>query len=322
MLPSEALDILGLRAGATPVEVKEAYRDLVKVWHPDRFGSDARLRQKAEERVKQINDAYRVLQSRSMTDVDEIGSASRVAHHNVPSPASSRSVPIRQHGRAKSYKHVLGVGRIYFVGVVALFLIAYVVFKHAVMNFAPSPALTVEVKHQAVNQVASTQRPAEVVAGKLVEPKDSSSSNHSSLAQFHVRSLSDKETAQLETACSKQKELEDQTAYQTCLSEEVNKITGASEPDLSALSGSERESIESACSKDKHLHGLSAYNRCLAAQVAELAAEPARPDLSALSEADRNSIEAACKKAKYQQGPSAYNRCRAGFAKALTESRK
>jgi hypothetical protein len=43
----EALKILGLEQGATPDEIKQAYRDLVKVWHPDRFGSDVRLRSKA-----------------------------------------------------------------------------------------------------------------------------------------------------------------------------------------------------------------------------------------------------------------------------------
>src|SRR5882757_7496603 len=63
LLAKEALDVLALRPGATSVEIKEAYRDLVKVWHPDRFGSDAGLRQKAEERLKQINQAYAVLQS-------------------------------------------------------------------------------------------------------------------------------------------------------------------------------------------------------------------------------------------------------------------
>lgn len=30
-------EILELEPGASPEEVKRAYRDLVKVWHPDRF---------------------------------------------------------------------------------------------------------------------------------------------------------------------------------------------------------------------------------------------------------------------------------------------
>ena len=50
---------LGVRNYATPEEVKQAYRDLTKVWHPDRFDDgDTRLKQKAEEQLKVINDAY------------------------------------------------------------------------------------------------------------------------------------------------------------------------------------------------------------------------------------------------------------------------
>jgi DnaJ-domain-containing protein 1 len=51
--------VLGLCGNATEAEVKQAYRDLVKVWHPDRFSeNDERLRRKAGERLREINEAY------------------------------------------------------------------------------------------------------------------------------------------------------------------------------------------------------------------------------------------------------------------------
>ena len=50
--------ILEIHANATEQEVKQAYRDLVKVWHPDRFTHDIKLQNKAEEKLKEINDAY------------------------------------------------------------------------------------------------------------------------------------------------------------------------------------------------------------------------------------------------------------------------
>ena len=53
--------VLGLEPGASAEEVKEAYRDLSKVWHPDRFHDQPRLRQKGERKMKEINEAYRVL---------------------------------------------------------------------------------------------------------------------------------------------------------------------------------------------------------------------------------------------------------------------
>ena len=55
--------MLGLGAGASEQEIKAAYRDLAKVWHPDRFSHDPRLQQKAQEQLKEINEAYRRLVS-------------------------------------------------------------------------------------------------------------------------------------------------------------------------------------------------------------------------------------------------------------------
>ncbi|MFL6334201.1 MAG: J domain-containing protein [Pyrinomonadaceae bacterium] len=51
-------ELLGVAPGASARELKEAYRDLAKVWHPDRFSHDPRLQQKAQEKLKEINEAY------------------------------------------------------------------------------------------------------------------------------------------------------------------------------------------------------------------------------------------------------------------------
>ena len=56
---NQYFEILELRPGATPEEVKAAYRDLAKVWHPDRFREDSpRLKAKAAEKLAEINEAY------------------------------------------------------------------------------------------------------------------------------------------------------------------------------------------------------------------------------------------------------------------------
>ena len=39
-------------------EAREAYIDMIRVWHPDRFTHNPRLRRKAEEKLKEINIAY------------------------------------------------------------------------------------------------------------------------------------------------------------------------------------------------------------------------------------------------------------------------
>jgi len=50
--------VLGIDDDATREEIRTAYRDLVKVWHPDRFGADERLRRKAGDHLQKINQAY------------------------------------------------------------------------------------------------------------------------------------------------------------------------------------------------------------------------------------------------------------------------
>lgn len=52
---------LELDRRATRKEIDQAYRQLVQVWHPDRFGHNPPLQLKAQEKLKQINEAYRGL---------------------------------------------------------------------------------------------------------------------------------------------------------------------------------------------------------------------------------------------------------------------
>jgi hypothetical protein len=55
--------ILGLKTGASEEDVKNAYRDLVQVWHPDRFTHNPSLQKKAEEQLKEINIAYEAIRT-------------------------------------------------------------------------------------------------------------------------------------------------------------------------------------------------------------------------------------------------------------------
>jgi curved DNA-binding protein CbpA len=48
--------ILGFNPGASEEEIKQNYKDLVNLWHPDRL-SDPRLKEKAKEKLKGINKA-------------------------------------------------------------------------------------------------------------------------------------------------------------------------------------------------------------------------------------------------------------------------
>lgn len=58
-----ALQLLGVGIYATENEIKAAYRLLVKVWHPDRFPGDSKLKEAAEAKLKEINSAFVFLTS-------------------------------------------------------------------------------------------------------------------------------------------------------------------------------------------------------------------------------------------------------------------
>jgi hypothetical protein len=55
--------ILGLEPGASREELRLAYRDCVEAWHPDRFAHCPERQQRAQARLKQINEAYHRLRS-------------------------------------------------------------------------------------------------------------------------------------------------------------------------------------------------------------------------------------------------------------------
>ena len=57
MAQQDYYEILGLKKGATPEEIKKAYRKLAVKYHPDKNPGD----KKAEDRFKEINEAYAVL---------------------------------------------------------------------------------------------------------------------------------------------------------------------------------------------------------------------------------------------------------------------
>jgi len=55
------LEILELQPGASLEELNQAYKDLVNIWHPDRFAHNPRLKGKAETKLKEVNQAYEAL---------------------------------------------------------------------------------------------------------------------------------------------------------------------------------------------------------------------------------------------------------------------
>ncbi len=54
----KCFETLDLDINASLDEAKQAYKDTVNVWHPDRFSHNQRLKLKAEKKLKEVNIAY------------------------------------------------------------------------------------------------------------------------------------------------------------------------------------------------------------------------------------------------------------------------
>src|SRR5258706_669083 len=90
-------EVLEIPKSATSEQIRKAYLDLVKVWHPDRFIHDLNLHARAQEKLKAVNEAYSILSnSAKRRDYDaQLGRMSPQSQ-NRPSPtpaASSQSQP-------------------------------------------------------------------------------------------------------------------------------------------------------------------------------------------------------------------------------------
>jgi hypothetical protein len=95
---SQSLRILELEGPVPEDELKRAYRDLVKVWHPDRFEHDEKLRQLAEKKLREINGAYEILlanlfaESPAVPDATASSPPPPTPAENPPAAASKRSI--------------------------------------------------------------------------------------------------------------------------------------------------------------------------------------------------------------------------------------
>ncbi|QLE57007.1 dynamin family protein [Nostoc sp. TCL26-01] len=56
-----AYTTLGLKQGASLADIKQAYRTLVKKWHPDLFVGNSQLQKQAQEKMHLVNEAYTIL---------------------------------------------------------------------------------------------------------------------------------------------------------------------------------------------------------------------------------------------------------------------
>jgi hypothetical protein len=289
----DALKTLGLHATAGPDEIRQAYRDLVKVWHPDRFGSDARLRAKAEEHLKAINSAFHALESS--------GFRIEIPDERMPSAATwqPKASPSPRASRERILRAGLYVASLLLIAAMAGFVV------HA-LSTRQSPDPSPSVQQPSADTVSA--KPSH----KPHRPADAAPSGK---PDFQVWSLSQADTDRVQLACAGH--TPGTELYRRCMKAQLDALRQSrGAPDMAGLNTGEREAAENACAGAAE---SSAHNRCLRQQVAALAAEPIRPDLSTFSSADRASVQAACS-TQTSLGAAEYDRCLVRFAKTLSNA--
>src|SRR5437016_7122805 len=80
---AEAYRTLDLQPGADVGLVRQAYRVLVKVWHPDRFANDPKLQAISDEKLKDINASYNAVVA-YLASGSEAKQAPRPSHQSRP----------------------------------------------------------------------------------------------------------------------------------------------------------------------------------------------------------------------------------------------
>lgn len=83
-------EVLGIKQGASQDEIKSAYRKLVKQYHPDQF-RDNPLQELAQEKLAEVNEAYRILTSGNAGSTNSYSSSNNSSSNANPDLAQARA---------------------------------------------------------------------------------------------------------------------------------------------------------------------------------------------------------------------------------------
>lgn len=150
---------LEIHEGAGMDEIRQAYRDLVTIWHPDQYQGNPRLQKKATERLKALNAAYEMLVANGKAE-----NAGVVRHQKTPErrPQADPSLRNRQTAPAKKNRRF----SLWVVLLAAVLVTALVLYVNLPFPL-PGSAKQTPFSHgeSSVHALATARLDAEQVAG-------------------------------------------------------------------------------------------------------------------------------------------------------------
>ncbi|HPW35939.1 MAG: chaperone protein DnaJ [Syntrophorhabdus sp. PtaB.Bin027] len=257
----------GLHNGASLEEVKQAYKDLVNVWHPDRFAHNPRLQKKAEEKLKQINAAYKEL----MSFFEKSGSSysgysyKREPPRDPPPEPSSEPTPKQEesyHTRPQANQNINKSSPIVIVvtGILLFLLFLFLVNVRANRDDRPQPSVRTPSPPRATSPFSEEKID---VPKSIVEQPAKRETN----IVLELPSTKTTPTKRAITPSQKKDSASIDNDHPSVVS--PSKSGSTEKPDFSGLSSEERNSASAACSS-AYLQGPAAYNACLNSQVNQL----------------------------------------------------
>ena len=208
----QCLKILELDSPSSIEDAKKAYRDLVRVWHPDRFQGNPRLKQKAERKLREINLAFNFLREYlEANPARKTAPSMSTKSHSLTGtrPAKHAAVQAGQNTRANTYG-AKPVSSVSYAGktvprrpsfgrfvLVALFLVAVFISALAVYFITHTDEITSKARGVAsetmenildkLDQNGSIQRDKSASKGFI---RDKNSDNRMAQFEIHLDSSS------------------------------------------------------------------------------------------------------------------------------------